>query len=95
MSITVIKYDWMLFKVEANGVHYFWDGSFPILVHVPKEAGTLEEHYWLGKDMNDKNLPDVQRTVFETIVSNTKRVFTIGSKPRRYIVIQRGTFKTD
>lgn len=86
-----MKLDWLLFRIEGTGVHYFWNGEHPTVVHVGAEDGHPADWYWLSTELE---MPNSESQLLTELASkgSRKKVFTVSRTHRRYVVVARGTF---
>lgn len=82
---------WILFRRETDNVHYLWNGLWPICVHVPAEAGLLEQHVW----PNHPTVYENTTFVLKTATIKPVRVLKFIGDKRRYIIVAKGDFHKD
>jgi len=82
----------MLFRSEDRDVYYFWNGEWPICVKCPQGEDKL--YYWNG-DPPDP-LEESEINLLNAIAeAKRKKIFIVPGRLSRYIVVERGIFKTD
>lgn len=86
------KWLWMLFRSESNFAYYFYNGEFPVLVHLP-EGSNPAAYYWSG---TKAEMAEVEGKELDKVMAGKQRVFKISTrKDQRFIVVQRGEFITE
>jgi len=80
----------MIFRTEGTFVYYFFNGDFPVLVHLPEDTNP-NAYYWTGIPAGDTNPQEI--AALNELAGSKKRIFQLETRPKqRFVIEARGVF---